>query len=225
MTLSVVVLPEPVPPLMRMFSRPRTQASSTSAAGRVRVPMVTRSLTVNGSLENLRMVSEQPSRAIGGSTALTRLPSGRRASTMGLASSTRRPTRDTMRSIVRRRCSSSENRRSVWKSRPPRSMKIESARLTMISVISGSRSSGSSGPLPRMSSMISWVILARSPVDSGFFDFARTVWIALKTFSSRRRCSIWPAYACWPSDCMRLSWTSCLSAANSSCCRPTPGVA
>ena len=32
MTLSVVVLPEPVPPLIRMFSRPRTQASRTSAA-------------------------------------------------------------------------------------------------------------------------------------------------------------------------------------------------
>ncbi len=44
--------------------------------------------------------------------------------------------------------------------------------------------------------MISWLIRARSLVDSGFFDFASTVWMALKTLSWRTRSSIWPAYAC-----------------------------
>ena len=47
--------------------------------------------------------------ASGGTTALTRLPSGRRASTIGEASSTRRPMRETILSIVRRRWASSLN--------------------------------------------------------------------------------------------------------------------
>ena len=37
-TFSVVVLPEPVPPPITMFSRPRTQARSRSATGGVMVP-------------------------------------------------------------------------------------------------------------------------------------------------------------------------------------------
>ena len=71
------------------------------------VPNEMRSSTVKGSAANFRMVSSEPSRAIGGTTALTRLPSGSRASTMGLASSTRRPTRATILSMVRRRWPSS----------------------------------------------------------------------------------------------------------------------
>ena len=46
---------------------------------------------------NLRMVSVGPSMASGGAMTLTRLPSGRRASQIGLDSSTRRPTWLTMR--------------------------------------------------------------------------------------------------------------------------------
>jgi len=45
----------------------------------------------------LRMVSEGPSIASGGTIALTREPSGRRASQIGEASSTRRPIWLTMR--------------------------------------------------------------------------------------------------------------------------------
>ncbi len=52
---------------------------------------------------NRRIVSSGPSTASGGSTAFTRLPSGRRASTIGLDSSTRRPTAPTIRSITSRR--------------------------------------------------------------------------------------------------------------------------
>ena len=60
----------------------------------VQVPKLMRSLAVYGSLENFRMVSTAPWMASGGMMALTREPSGRRASTMGDASSTRRPTAD-----------------------------------------------------------------------------------------------------------------------------------
>ncbi len=53
------------------------------------------------------------STASGGMIALIREPSGRRASTMGEASSTRRPTRPTILSMVRRRCPSSVKRPST----------------------------------------------------------------------------------------------------------------
>ena len=53
--------------------------------GLVSVPKAIRSATVNGSAENLRMVSAARRAASGGMMALTREPSGRRASTMGLA--------------------------------------------------------------------------------------------------------------------------------------------
>ena len=49
-------------------------------------------------------------RANGGTTALTRLPSGRRASTIGLDSSMRRPAVATMRWMMRLRCVSSVKR-------------------------------------------------------------------------------------------------------------------
>ncbi len=121
MTLSSVVLPEPVPPEMTMLRRPRTQAARKSRTSGVKVPKLTRSASVKGSVANLRMVSMEPSRAIGETTALTREPSGRRASTSGLPSSTRRPTRPTMRSMTRRRWPSSTKRRSLRTSRPARS--------------------------------------------------------------------------------------------------------
>jgi hypothetical protein len=49
----------------------------------VNVPKRTRSSTVSGSLENLRIVRTGPTSEIGGMTALIREPSGRRASTVG----------------------------------------------------------------------------------------------------------------------------------------------
>jgi len=55
---------------------------------------------VNGILKNLRMVMTGPTSDRGGMMALTRLPSGRRASTYGLASSMRRPSGATMRSMA-----------------------------------------------------------------------------------------------------------------------------
>ncbi len=51
-------------------------------------------------------------------TALTRLPSGRRASTIGDDSSMRRPTWATILLMIRRRCHSSLNWTSLWERRP-----------------------------------------------------------------------------------------------------------
>src|SRR5579863_9105653 len=56
-----------------------------------------------------------------GATALIPLPSESRASTIGLASSTRRPTLATILSMVRRRWASSVNAAFVWYRRPDRS--------------------------------------------------------------------------------------------------------
>ena len=59
-----------------------------------------------------RIESTGPSSASGGMIALTREPSGKRASTIGDDSSTRRPTRLTMRSMIARRCALL--RKLVW---------------------------------------------------------------------------------------------------------------
>ena len=67
---------------------------------------------------NLRIVISGPLSESGGMTALTRLPSGRRASTIGDDSSMRRPTCATILLMIRRRCHSSLNTTSVGESRP-----------------------------------------------------------------------------------------------------------
>src|SRR5581483_1782452 len=108
-TLRAVVLPVPVPPLTMMLSRPLTQASRNWATVREKEPKLMRSPTVNGSLANFRMVRKGPPMASGAMTALTREPSGRRASTMGFDSSTRRPTWATIFSMIRLRWFSSMN--------------------------------------------------------------------------------------------------------------------
>ena len=59
-----------------------------------------RSSVVSFRSANLRIVIDAPSSASGGMTAFTRLPSGRRASTIGLASSTCRPSGSTMRWMI-----------------------------------------------------------------------------------------------------------------------------
>ena len=59
-----------------------------------------------------------PSRASGGMMALSRLPSGKRASTIGSVSSTRRPTRPAMRCTICSRCRSSLKATFVSSSRP-----------------------------------------------------------------------------------------------------------
>ena len=105
-----VVLPAPVPPEIRMLIRART-------AGRQHFHHLRRDALqlhqlVGGQRPRFRnggWTCDGPSSASGGMIALTREPSGRRASTIGEDSSTRRPTRDTMRSMICSRWRSSRN--------------------------------------------------------------------------------------------------------------------
>src|ERR1700739_4408385 len=83
--LSVVVLPVPVPPEIRMFSLPLTQAARNCAAFGVSVPNEIRSFIVYGSRENFRIVSVGPFRDSGGMIAFTREPAGGGAATPGEA--------------------------------------------------------------------------------------------------------------------------------------------
>ena len=80
-TLSSVVLPEPVPPETMRFFRICTQTLRNAAISAVQVPKRMRSASVSGTRENLRIVTHGPVSESGGMMALTREPSGRRAST------------------------------------------------------------------------------------------------------------------------------------------------
>ena len=106
-TLSSVVLPAPVPPLISALSRALTQCDRKSSIGRVSARTVTRSSAFSRSAGNRRIDRSGPSTASGGTMAFTRDPSGRRASTIGELSSIRRPTALTMRSMTRNRWRSS----------------------------------------------------------------------------------------------------------------------
>ena len=99
-TFSSVVLPVPVPPEIRMFILARTMAASSCPSTGVRVRFSSRSCMVSGTTAKRRIDNSGPSSARGGMIALTREPSGRRASTIGLDSSMRRPTRDTILSMI-----------------------------------------------------------------------------------------------------------------------------
>ena len=93
------------------------------------------------------MVSVDPLKASGGMIALTREPSARRASTSGEDSSIRRPTRETIRSMTRRRCSSEVNRvRGALELAAALDVDRAPGPLTMISVTAASSSSRCSGP-------------------------------------------------------------------------------
>src|ERR687891_2171920 len=87
---SSVVLPEPAPPLTTMLALPLTHARRNRRARGPIVPVSTRSSTVIGTGENLRIVSAGPRSERGGTIAWTREPDGSRASTHGDELSTRR---------------------------------------------------------------------------------------------------------------------------------------
>jgi hypothetical protein len=97
---SSVVLPAPVPPEMTMLMRGLDRGGQHFHHLRGNALQLTSWLAARGPVPKRRMDSEGPSSASGGMMALTREPSGRRASTMGEDSSTRRPTRETMRSMI-----------------------------------------------------------------------------------------------------------------------------
>ena len=120
--LSIVVLPEPVPPDTISVTRARTAAAiSTAICGRI-APMSTSLFRLKGFFENLRIETSGPSTATGRTATLTREPSRRRASHKGCDSSTRRPTAETILFTMRKRCDSSLKRTSVGSSMPARSM-------------------------------------------------------------------------------------------------------
>ena len=90
--LSSVVLPEPVPPEIRMLSRQRAAIFSTVAIAGEMLPLLRHHVERDrSSWRTCGSRSTAPSIASGGMMMLTRLPSGRRASTSGRDSSMRRP--------------------------------------------------------------------------------------------------------------------------------------
>ena len=100
-TFKSVVLPEPVPPETRIFNLPCTAHLSRSSIVAVSELLLIRSSAVSGSRPKRRMDTMGPSSERGGMITLTREPSCSRASTIGDDSSTRRPTRETIRSMIR----------------------------------------------------------------------------------------------------------------------------
>jgi hypothetical protein len=121
-TFRVVVLPEPVPPETKTLSRASMQIRRNSNVSAVAVPNWMRSSTVSGLAGNLRTVITGPTRESGSMTALTREPSGRRASTLGLDASMRRPIGVMIRSMIRSTCSSFRKWLSMRWIFPARSM-------------------------------------------------------------------------------------------------------
>ena len=103
---SRVVLPEPVPPEMMMLSRAfiapsiRASISGVNALNRSRSSLVERLRAEHPDGDRRRRRGPA-----GGMMALNREPLGSRASTIGEVSSTRRPTRETIRSMIWSRCS------------------------------------------------------------------------------------------------------------------------
>ncbi len=118
--LSRVVLPVPVAPETITLNLARTRPASSISMCSSSEPRPIISWRVKA-LGKRRMVRIGPFRESGGMTTLTRSPEGRRASTIGLASSTRRLTVETMRSMVCISWSLEEKRIGRSSSRPPRS--------------------------------------------------------------------------------------------------------
>ncbi len=102
---------------------------------------------------------------------------------MGDDSSTRRPTLDTMRSMICIRCWLSLKVRPVGSSLPARSTYTRSKRFTRISETVGSLSKGSSGPSPKISSRISRARRSRSAKLSGTASLLTVLRISSRTSS------------------------------------------
>ncbi len=161
---SRVVFPVPVAPETMMLNLACTRPASryTMCSSSEPKPISSWRVKERG---KRRMVRIGPVRESGGMMTLTRSPEGRRASTIGLDSSTRRLTVDTIRSMVCISWSAETNLRGSCSTRPPRSTKIASGPFTMISVIDGSSSSGSRMPRPSASSTTRRMSWDRSTVD------------------------------------------------------------
>ena len=185
--LSSVVLPLPVPPEIRMLSLERTMAVSKSIMPGVRDLFSSKSETFSGTAGKRRTESTGPSMAKGGMTALTREPSGSRASTMGLPSSIWRPILETILSMIFIRCGASVNLTLVSSSKPPRSMYTCLGPLTKMSEMPGSASKGSIGPKPITSFCMSSIIW-RCSLRLSTALFSDSICSTRVANCSRRRC-------------------------------------
>src|SRR6266851_5782822 len=134
-----VVLPVPVPPLMRMFLRARTYSSRWFARARSRVPARIRSSISKWRVLNLRIVSVTPRRLQGGMIAATRLPSGSRESRMGLDSEISSPRRRAIFFTATIRDRSPRDTPGTCCRKPCFSMNTRSGPFTITSLIESSR--------------------------------------------------------------------------------------
>ena len=162
-TLSVVVLPEPVPPQIRIVQRARTARARKSASGAVSVPLAIRSSALKPRRRKRRIVSTGPSSASGGITTFTREPSGRRASHERLRLVDAAPQRreDPLDRVAQLGLDA-EARAEVCSSRPWRSTHAAAQPHTITSSTSGSASRGSSGPSPKERSAMMSTSAARA---------------------------------------------------------------
>ena len=183
----MVVLPEPVPPEMMRLSLAVTAPFNRSIMPCVMDFFATRSSGISLSVPKRRIDSNGPSTASGGIIALTREPSESLASTMGEDSSTRRPTCETILSIIRYRWLSSLKVTLVSSSWPFRSMYTCLWVLTKMSLIVVSSSRGSSGPRPNTSSRTSSQICCLSSelrrVDSSSINDIKALRTSTRTLS------------------------------------------
>src|SRR3990167_4975872 len=97
---NVVVLPEPVPPEIIILRCCSTQVLRNFAISIDKLSYFSKSCMYRFFFANLRIVTVGPFSAKGGIIALTREPSGKRASTIGELSSIRRPNGATTLSII-----------------------------------------------------------------------------------------------------------------------------
>ncbi|MNV84543.1 hypothetical protein D3C71_1784230 [compost metagenome] len=122
--LRKVVLPDPVPPLMKMLYFAATRSRSSSAASSPSVSLRTSPSIVIGESGNLRIVIAGPFSATGGSTTLTREPFRRRASTIGDDSLTTRLTSETITWMISSRRAADSNPTGRRRISPSSSTKI-----------------------------------------------------------------------------------------------------
>jgi hypothetical protein len=116
-----VVLPEPVPPEINMLRRERVAISKSRDTSADKFCCRTIMSSVRLCFGNLRIEIDPPFSTSGGKTILTRLPSASLASTIGLASSMRRPIAVAIRCAMLARCCASRKRAAVFSSLPFRS--------------------------------------------------------------------------------------------------------
>ena len=147
----MVVLPDWVPPETSTLSPAATAASRKRAAAGGSVPSRTRSATDAAGATNFRTLTARCRPVTSGSTACSRDPSGRVASTNGSPRSSRRPLVRSIRSTSSA-TSAAVSTVVVSSLRPRRATKTLPGSLTQTSSTSGSSSQRCSGPKPATAS-------------------------------------------------------------------------